>query len=338
MKKINFKKIFNLFSLLIPVGFIIYFFVSENGFIDLIENFSKFNIFWLIIAVVCQILNILIDGYILYKFVNNYDKNYTLLKSFRATAIGQFYSVITPGGVGGQPMQIYSLSKQKVDSGVASSCLIQKFLVYQTIITVYSLISMMFNLNLFSGDLKSLMISLAMFGFISHAIVVIFIFMFSFNKKLTYKIIDFCLKILFKIKIIKNLDKTRLEIEEKLNKFHESNIKLYKNKKILITSSVLTIIQLSLIFSIPYMIYRTFNFYGASIFDMITAQAIVTMVSSFVPIPGGSGAAEGSFYLFFSMFFTENTIKSAILLWRIVTYFLNIIMFAPFSNVNKIKK
>ncbi len=337
MKKIDFKKFFSLFFLLIPVGLVVYFFVSENGFIDLIENFSKFNVFWLTAAVVCQIMNLLIDGYILYRFVNNYDRKYSLLKSFRATAVGQFYSMITPGGVAGQPMQVYFLGKQKVDSGVSSSCLMQKFLVYQTVFAVYSLTSMMFNLDLFSGNLKSLMVSLAVFGLASHVLVVIFILMFSFSERLTCKVIDFCLNILFKIKIIKNLDKTKLEIEEKLNKFHESNVRLYKNKKILIVSSVLTVIQLSLIFSIPYMIYRAFNFYGASIFDMITAQAIVTTVSSFVPVPGGSGAAEGSFYLFFSMFFTENTIKPAILLWRIVTYFLNIIMFAPFSNVNKIK-
>lgn len=69
---------------------------------------------------------------------------------------------------------------------------------------------------------------------------------------------------------------------------------------------------------------------------MITAQAFVTMVSSFMPLPGGSGAAEGSFYVFFKIFFMENTIKSAILIWRIITYFLNIVIFAPFSNVNKI--
>ena len=112
---------------------------------------------------------------------------------------------------------------------------------------------------------------------------------------------------------------------------------LYKNKRLLVNISFLVILQLTFMFSIPYMIYRAFNFSGASIFDMITAQAIVTMISSFMPLPGGSGAAESSFYLFFSMFFTENTIKSAILSWRLITYFLNIIIFAPFANVNKIR-
>ena len=86
------------------------------------------------------------------------------------------------------------------------------------------------------------------------------------------------------------------------------------------------------------MIYRSFNLTGANPADMITAQAFVTMVSSFMPLPGGSGAAEGSFYVFFKLFFTENIIKSAILIWRIITYFMNVIVFAPFANVSKISK
>ncbi len=336
MKKWDNKSIFTAFLLLIPIGFIIYFFMSENGLMDLIENATNFNKWWLAAGVLCQFSNVAIDAYILYKLTHNYNKNYTFRQSLKTTAVGQFFSVITPGAVGGQPMQLYCMSKQKLDTGVSTSCLIQKFLVYQTTITFYSLIVMLCNLDLFRGDLKGWMLSLAAFGFISHAIVVIFIFMFSVNKQLTDKIIKFFFNFLSKIKIIKNPPEKIKKVEQQLEYFHESNSKLYKNKKLLLTTFSLTTLQLTLIFLIPYMIYRSFNFLGASVFDMITGQAFVTMVSSFVPLPGGSGAAEGSFYVFFSLFFTENTIKSAILIWRIITYFLNIIIFAPFSNISKI--
>ena len=40
MEKFNTKKLFNILSLLVPIGFIIYFLVSENGLIDLI-NYAK---------------------------------------------------------------------------------------------------------------------------------------------------------------------------------------------------------------------------------------------------------------------------------------------------------
>ena len=335
-KKLNIKLIFNIISLLVPIGFIIYFFVSEQGFMDLIENVSKLNKFWLCMGVLSQLLSVTVDSFVLYKLTLSYDKTYTLRKSFKATAVGQFFSVITPAAVGGQPMQIYCLTKQGIDPGVASSCLIQKFLVYQTTITIYSFIAMLCNFNLFYGELKNLMLTLAFVGFSLHVIVVMLIYIFSFNKKLASFITNFFFKLLTKIKIIKDPEKQLDKFKKQLDFFHESNSKLYKNKKLLILSFVLTALQLTFLFAIPHMIYRAFNLSQAPISDMITAQAFVTMISSFMPLPGGSGAAEGSFYIFFKLFFMENTIKSAILIWRIITYFLVIVIFAPFSNVSKI--
>ncbi len=337
-KKLSGKLIFNMITLLIPLGFIIYFFTSENGLMDLTENASGFNWWWLTGGVLCQFLNIFIDAYILYKFTNNYDNKYNLKQSLKTTAVGQFFSVITPGAVGGQPMQIYCMKKQKVDTGVATSSLIQKFLVYQTTITIYSFIALMCNLDIFRGNKSGAMIGLSAFGFISHAIVILFVFMFSFNRKLTSSIINWCFNLLYKIKIIKNTKEKADKVKFHLEQFHESNMKLYKNKKLLILMCLLTITQLTLIFAIPYMIYRSFNFFGASFFDMVTGQAFVTMVASFMPLPGGSGAAEGSFYVFFEIFFKQNTIKSAILIWRIITYFMNIIVFAPFARVGNISE
>lgn len=328
--------VLNIFMLLIPIGFVIYFFVSENGFIDLLSNMETFNWWWIVSGVFCQFANIFIDAYVLFKITHNDERNFTLKKSMKTTAVGQFFSVITPGAIGGQPMQLYSMKKQNIDTGIATSSLMQKFLIYQTTITIYSFVAWICNLNIFQGHLGGTMLGLALFGFISHAVVILFVFMFSFNRKLTSSIINKCFKMLSKLKIIKNASEKTEKLEYQLMKFHESNVKLYRNKKTLISICTLTVLQLTLIFSIPYTVYRSFNFVEANFFDMLTGQAFVTMVSSFMPLPGGSGAAEGSFYVFFDTFFKENTIKSAILVWRIITYFMNIIVFAPFARVGSI--
>ncbi len=336
--KLGKRLILNIFMLLVPVGFIIYFLTSENGLMDLADNMEKFNWWWIFIAIFCQFTNVFIDAYVLFKITNNYAENFTLKKSLKTTAVGQFFSVITPGAIGGQPMQLYCMKKQNIDTGVGTSSLIQKFLIYQTTITFYSFIALMCNLDIFRGRLSGAMLGLSLFGFISHAVVILFVFMFSFNRKLTSSIIKKCFNLLSKLRIIKNASEKTEKLECQLMKFHESNIKLYKNRKMFIFVCSLTVLQLTLIFSIPYAIYRSFNFVEANFFDMLTGQAFVTMVSSFMPLPGGSGAAEGSFYIFFEIFFKENTIKSAILIWRIITYFMNIIVFAPFARVGNISE
>jgi uncharacterized protein (TIRG00374 family) len=62
------------------------------------------------------------------------------------------------------------------------------------------------------------------------------------------------------------------------------------------------------------------------------------MITSFVPVPGASGAAEGGFYLFFKNFFSPSTLAGAVIMWRIMTYYMNIFIGAPFALKNPKKK
>ena len=90
-------------------------------------------------------------------------------------------------------------------------------------------------------------------------------------------------------------------------------------------------------FLVPYCIGRSFGI-DFSIFDMLCAEAYVQMISSLVPLPGGSGAAEYCFSVFFGTYFTAETIKTAILLWRTITYYGTIAISAPFARMRKKQK
>ena len=336
-KKVNWKMIFNIFIILFSLGLVIYFGLSENGLVDLFKNAANFNKEWLLAAVFCHLLNIALDAYLIYIFTKNSVKEYTLKNAIRSSMVGQFFSAITPGASGGQPMQIFLMSKQGVDPGVSTSALVQKFLVYQTTITVYSGLSILVCFKVFLGTINSIMIGLAIFGFITQAFVIFVLLLFSFNKRITSWLIKNIFHLLEKLKILKDSDKKIVALEKQLEYFHQGNSQLYKNRLLVIKSYVITAIQLTAIFIVPYCIYRSFNLSGARVIDMICTQAFVSMISSFVPIPGASGASEGSFYVFFGMYFSDNTIKSAILLWRIITYYFTIIISAPFSRFTGIK-
>ena len=75
-KKVNWKLIINLLTMLVPIGIIIYFLFSEKGLFDLIENASKLNGWWVFIGIAYYFANILIDAIVLYIIANSYDKNY----------------------------------------------------------------------------------------------------------------------------------------------------------------------------------------------------------------------------------------------------------------------
>ena len=85
-----------------------------------------------------------------------------------------------------------------------------------------------------------------------------------------------------------------------------------------------TVFQIGFGYLIPYCLYRSFGFHEVDPLTIMAAQAYVSMVSAFVPLPGASGGAEGSFMIFFNMFFTGGTVIPAMVIWRVLTYYINI--------------
>ena len=49
-------------------------------------------------------------------------------------------------------------------------------------------------------------------------------------------------------------------------------------------------------------------------------------IGSFVPIPGGSGGIEFGFLEFFKAFLPSGPLKSGLIIWRGITYYLGIII------------
>lgn len=335
LKKINVKTIFNLSVIIFSLGALTFFCIYENGVTGLIEVFSKINFTWILIAILCNFMNIMFDGYLIYIITKRTYGNYKFKNAFKSCMVGQFFSAVTPFATGGQPMQIYLMSKQGISPGISTSVLMQKFLVYQTTLVMYSAVSILVLFKFLGQTVNRIIIGFAIFGFLSQAFVIFLLWMFSFNSKVTHSVLIFGAKCLMKLHIIKNADEKIRSIEEQLLRFHKSNNELVKDVNILIKAYIATFLQLTSIFIIPYFIYRSFNLSDAKCINMIFSQAFVTMTSCFIPLPGSAGAAEVSFLGFFSNFFNPDIIKSAVLIWRTITYYLVIAVSAPFSRLAK---
>ncbi len=338
MKKVNTKLIFNILVFAMSIGLMLYFCLSPNGLADLLKSTIGFKFEWFIFGFLCQIINIAIDCFLIHLFLKGSKCKISIKNCIKAGMVGQFFSAITPSSTGGQPMQIYFLSKQNVNAGSSASAFMQKFIVYQSCTVLYSIFAIFVCSDFFKSILNPVVWQISIVGFLAQVLVIVLLAIFSFSKKITNKIIFSSVNLLAKVKIIKHPDDIIDKIQKQLSLFHDSNLDLYKNKSLLVKTCLLTIAQLTAIFSIPYCIYRGFNLSGDNLLTMICAQAFVTMTASLVPIPGASGASEGSFYIFFRTFFTNNTLKSATIIWRSFSYYFTILISAPFSMLTKNKE
>ena len=91
---------------------------------------------------------------------------------------------------------------------------------------------------------------------------------------------------------------------------------------------VITMLQLAFFYLVPYFLMLSFGHHEVDFFSVMAASAFVQLLSSAVPLPGGTGGAEGGFALFLGHFFgTAST--AGYLLWRLITFIAPTILAAP---------
>ncbi|MBU3181289.1 lysylphosphatidylglycerol synthase transmembrane domain-containing protein [Clostridium psychrophilum] len=316
MKNYKFNLILGIASAAIFVLLIIF----THGWMDLIHQMKYLQVEWLIAAVFSMLLYWVFEAKILQSTVFLMKKDYKFKEAFKVTMIGQYFNSITPFASGGQPMQLYALTKQGLEAGKSGSALMIKFIIYQAILTIYSLILIFWKLDFFRRNTSNLFYLIAV-GFAVHASVITCLIIFSKYRKLTHKFLIVLSKILAKLRLVKNISKLELSINNNLDQFHD-NMQIAKHSKSLIVKAIIyTILQLTIYFIIPYFIYLSFGMRGANIGSMIAGTAFIMMITAVIPSPGAMGGAEGAFYMCFSLFFAANNIMAAILLWRLITFY-----------------
>lgn len=90
---------------------------------------------------------------------------------------------------------------------------------------------------------------------------------------------------------------------------------------------LVTMAQLGSLYMIPWFVLRAFGI-QADFLECLAAGSMVQMVSSAVPLPGGTGGAEGGFLMFYGHMFGRSA-SAGFLIWRIVTFFGPTLLAAP---------
>lgn len=335
-KKIPWKKVFNALIFIFSACLIIYFCISPDGLIALLKSSTKLNPVWLLPALGCHFANLAIDAWLMYKFICNSSGKIKFGRAFRVAMTGQFFNSVTPGGSGGQPMQILLMRQYGISVGEGLSALTQKFVVWQFTTVGYCLVLFLIKFD-FISNLSTWLKTAGAIGFAMQAWLLFLLLMVSFADKLVLKIVSAVLRFLSKIKLIKNPDQIIEKTERQLALFHDSNKKITGDKKFLVQIYSVSIVHVTVNYLVTYFIYKTFGLNGTGVVDIICAQAFVSIISMLVPSPGGSGAAELCFAGFFGGLFSKETLQSAIIFWRTISYYLTIAVSAPFAGFAKDK-
>ena len=305
--RISGKLIFNLAVVAISIYLIIYFFVSEDGLIDLLKKPDGCNMLIVLAALLIYDLNILVDAVVTLIYVRSKYKDFSFIESLKVAFVGVFFSAITPSSTGGQPMQLYLMSKKNISVGFGSACMTQKFIVYQIVMTAVSVIAVITRFNYFSDAFTNIWSTLFI------------VFGFTVQLAMTAMFHD-------------------------TNKQLFSSVKRLVVIYVLVFIQVLLILSIPYLIYVSFgmaPIARAAGQPTLSFYDSICIQSFVLFTANLIPLPGASGGAELAFTMYFGSFFkigAISKIKPAILMWRFITYYGAILISAPFSYFTKGKR
>lgn len=320
MQKTNKKQIFQLTYIFGTMIVILLIGLLDKNIENVFAAMASLDLCWLIACFACLFMFWLTDSFLLSHIVWYMHKKIPMLKSLKISIIGLYYGALTPFATGGQPMQVVYMKREGITYGRATSIMSAKFIIYELSLCFFYLVAMIFRGSYFYTNFNQVF-WITTLGFLINLSSVALITFAMINKGIAYKICGGIINFLHRIKIIKNIEKTNKAMEKNIEEFHESTEYFKKHTYQFLISILLSLINLTFLFAIPYFIYVAFGHSEKTIIDLITMQSFLYLAVSFFPLPGAAGASEGGFYLFFASFFTNVPIFIAMLVWRFISYY-----------------
>lgn len=242
--------------------------------------------------------------------------------SWRVLMLGRYYDNVTPASIGGQPFQIYYMRKHSgLESGHSTSIPIFAMIASQVGFLIVAFCC------LASGEIfreNPALIVTSIIGLLFYAFWPVMVAGTTFLPKQTSQFLQFVVKILAKIKIVKKREAALEKVERNVTRYADSVKVILKNKWLSARVILLSVVYNFLISVIPYFVLKAFGG-DMDFFRCLATTVVVTSAVYFVPTPGNAGAAEGTFYAVFSSLST-GYVFWAMLVWRFFTYYSYVIV------------
>ena len=283
--------------------------------------FIGFLIMVLYIILECTIINILIK---------TIQKTKVRFLAVKIAMMGFYYNLVTPFASGSQPMQIYALNKYDINLSKSIAIVTNKTVLFQTVVTIYSAVIIFLNIEVLKNELPSMLVLMSI-GMVMNIVSLLGGMLIVLTPNTMKIIVKVIVNILYRLNIFKSLNKKIHTINKFIDEYSYS-IKLFiKNKKALCLSIILTIIQLTVFFSISYCVYKAFNLNGLSLFEVLSLQVFLYMSVSPIPTPGNVGANEVAFLTIFANVFPGNIIGYSVFLYSIYVYYFLVVVCRLFT-------
>lgn len=314
------KQLLSLFFMICLITITGYFIFKDQSIGTLLETIESVNPLYLILGLGMMFTFVGCEAFNTFSILRALGQKVSYPKCLGFAFVGFYFSSITPSASGGQPAQMFYMSKANIHLSYSSLNLLIITAVYQVVIMVYAFIVFLFNQQFIIENLYGIKYFL-MFSICMNTLLTAGILLAMFSKTFIYKLINGITLGLKKLRLIKNVDDKREKLEAMVKEYTKGADYIRTHPLLLLRIVLTTTVQLTASYLIPYFVYKAFHLEGFSLFQIISIQSLVSLAVSSIPLPGSVGASENAFMRAFKLLFTTHLILPAMLLCRGISFY-----------------
>lgn len=330
------KKFINIILIIIFTLIVLYFSLKDN-YDEIIELLLNSDIRWLFVGYLFVLSYTFLKSVVTNDIINKF-KKFDIKKTFDLQLMTFFFNAITPFSTGGQPFQVYTLKKNNLSLSDGTNVIVQESIIHQIALIVVGFLAIIINEIFDIYKFEGIILTFLILGFGLNILVIFLLFLISHSNKIDKLMTKYIVKLLTFLRIIKNKEILN-KLHNTIDNFNYNSKILLKDKKRFIKLILINCLALLCLYVVPLTILFSFNNYVS--LDGIIAIVLVSfisIISSYVPLPGGIGGQEYLFILMFGVYVNQPLLSSLMIMWRFITYYLPMIVGAVIFNIkNKVK-
>lgn len=309
-----------LLILVLIIGLTFYSIYDKESIKIIVSSIKDISFYYVIIGILIICMYFILQGIYMKIMLKIFNKDISLKKGSFYSLVEFYFSGITPSSTGGQPVQLYYMTKDKIPVRTSYIVLILNTIYFKIVLLSLAILVLIFKSEtIFSNDfIYILFFSL---GFLMDLVMVFLGVMLLFNQKLVKRIFTFFYNIGMRFKSIKKRIENK-NIEDTLENYKREIKILKKNKKAVFISFIVTFIQRLMLFSIAFVVYKALGFNEYNYFDLLTIQVSVQTAIEALPLPGGACLSENMLQDMFVKIFKSKYADVGMLLTRTFSFYI----------------
>ena len=282
---------------------------------------------WIIGACICYLFYFIfgVGAYVIAVWLDP-DSPVGIRDLMSVEASGVFFGNLTPMMAGSIPAQIYRLTRTGLDPGEATATQFTRFIMFQFGVVFFAAIMLVLKFQFFLESYGNIVyLNLIVFGV--HFLELLALFVVCLCPHFVMKIGNWGIKFASKHGWLKDYSHWYDVVNNQVIEFSDAFKRAMRHLPSMGLTLVVTMLQLASLYMIPWFVLNAFGQSG-DFLNCLAAGSMVQMVATAVPLPGGTGGAEGGFALFYGPLFGKSA-TAGYLIWRLITFFGPTLLAAP---------